>query len=313
MKIDRLIGILSILLQKDKVTARELAETFEVSRRTIVRDIEDISKAGIPIVTTQGQGGGISIMEGFRLDRTLLSSADMKSILAGLQSLDSVSGTNRYRQLMDKLSVGRSGVRNADNHLIIDLSSWDKSAVSDKIELIQTAMEQGEKISFSYYAPGGDSQREMEPYHLIFQWSSWYVWGYCTLRQDYRMFKLTRMADLKCTGEPCESRDVPEYVCDKLLHTKGEIEAVVWFDKSVKWRVIDEFGTELPQFDEDGNALLRFTWSDVPSFYQYILTFGAHAEIISPEVYRKEFGALLHRMTEKYRVEKHGVSQGGQG
>lgn len=312
MKIDRLIGILSILLQKDKVTARELAETFEVSRRTIVRDIEDISKAGIPIVTTQGQGGGISIMEGFRLDRTLLSSADMKSILAGLQGLDSISGTNRYRQLMEKLSVGRSAIRNADNHLMIDLSSWDKSAVSDKIELIQAAMEQGEKISFSYYAPGGDSQRKVEPYHLIFQWSNWYVWGYCTLRQDYRMFKLTRMANLQCTGEPCENRDVPVYVCDKLLYTEGEIEAVVWFDKSVKWRVIEEFGTEFPQFDKDGNVLLSFTWSDLPSFYQYILTFGEYAEIISPEVYRKEFGELLKRMTEKYQEGKRGISQGEQ-
>ncbi len=84
MKIDRLIGILSILLQRDKITASELAEKFEVSRRTIVRDIEDISKAGIPITASQGRNGGISIMDGFKLDRTLLSSEDMKAILTGL-------------------------------------------------------------------------------------------------------------------------------------------------------------------------------------------------------------------------------------
>lgn len=303
MKIDRLIGILSILLQKDKVTARELAEKFEVSRRTIVRDVEDINKAGIPIVTTQGQGGGISIMEGFRIDRTLLSSADMKSILAGLQSLDSVSNSNRYRQLMEKLSVRQSAVSNTDSQMVIDLSSWKKSAVSNKIEIIQAAMEQGEKISFSYYAPSGDSHREIEPYRLVFQWSSWYVWGYCTLRQDYRMFKLTRMADLKRTDKPCSVRDIPEYVCDKLMHTKGGIEAVVWFDKSVKWRIIDEFGTELPQFDADGNILLRFTWSDALSFYQYILSFGEQAEIVSPKIFRHEFQKILEKMTKKYTEE----------
>lgn len=298
MKIDRLIGILSILLQKDKVTSAELAKKFEVSRRTIIRDIEDISKAGIPIVTSQGQGGGISIMDGYKIDRTLLSSSEMQAIFSGLKSLDSVSGTNRYRQLMDKLSADNT--LNADSHIIIDLSSWNKSAVSDKIELIKSAIEACEKISFTYYAPSGESKRIIEPYRLVFQWSSWYVWGFCTERLDWRMFKLTRLADLTLTGEKCGEREIPEYVCDKLRHTKGKIEAVVRFDKSVKWRIIDEFGTELPQYDEDGNILLRFTWLDVPSFYQYILTFGDNAEIISPIEYRKEFAELLKKIAEKY-------------
>ncbi len=301
MKIDRIIGILSILLQKERVTAAELAEKFEVSKRTIVRDIENIGKAGIPIVTYQGQGGGISIMNGFRLDKTLLSSNDMKAILSGLQSLDSVSGTNRYRQLMEKLSAEHSEMLNADNHIIVDLSSWDKSAVSSKIEFIKSAIENKDNISFTYYAPNGDSLRVIEPYHLIFQWSSWYVWGFCTQRQDYRMFKLTRLSDLCLTGEKCCDRTVPPYTCDKLLHTKGEIEATVRFDQSVKWRVIDEFGPELLSYDHDGNILMKFTWSDVPSFYRYILTFGDNAEIISPAEYRNEFASLLESIFDKYK------------
>ena len=100
MKIDRLIGILSVLLQKEKTTAPELAARFEVSRRTINRDIEDLCMAGIPIQTSRGVDGGISIMEGFSMDRTLLTSKDMKMIMAGLRSLDSVSGSNYYGQLM---------------------------------------------------------------------------------------------------------------------------------------------------------------------------------------------------------------------
>ena len=102
MKIDRLIGILSVLLQQEKVTAPYLADKFEVSRRTVNRDIEDLCKAGIPLVTTQGSGGGISIMEGYKLEKTLLTSAEMQAILTGLKSLDSVAGTSRYRQLMEK-------------------------------------------------------------------------------------------------------------------------------------------------------------------------------------------------------------------
>ena len=110
MKIDRLIGILSILLQEEKNTAPELAKKFEVSRRTINRDIEDLCKAGIPIVTSQGAGGGISIMDGYKMDRTLLTSKDMQMIMAGLRSLDSVSGSHYYGQLMEKLKAGSSDV-----------------------------------------------------------------------------------------------------------------------------------------------------------------------------------------------------------
>ena len=110
MKIDRLIGILSILLQEEKITAPELAERFEVSRRTINRDIEDLCRAGIPIFTSQGAGGGISIMDGYKMDRTILTSRDMQMILAGLRSLDSVSGSHYYGQLMEKLKAGSSDV-----------------------------------------------------------------------------------------------------------------------------------------------------------------------------------------------------------
>lgn len=300
MKIDRVIGILSILLQREKVTASELAEEFEVSRRTIIRDIEEIGKAGIPIVTLQGQGGGISIMERFRLDRTLLSNDDMKAILAGLKSLDSVSGTKRYRQLMSKLSAKNSDTINKENQIIIDLSSWDKAAVSEKIELIRNAIDSRLRIRFTYFSPTGESSRKIEPYHLIFQWANWYVWGYCCMRNDYRMFKLTRLTDLECTGEPYELREVPEYTCDKLRHTKGEIEVTARFDKSLKWRIIDEFGTELPRFDENGNILITFTWSDIPSFYSYILSFGDKAEILSPNEYRIGFHELVKRISEKY-------------
>ncbi len=298
MKIDRLIGILSILLQQDKVTASELAEKFEVSRRTIVRDIEDICKAGIPIVTAQGRSGGISVMEGFKIDRTALSREEMGAILAGLQSLDSVSGTNRYRQLMDKLSVGNTV--NAGGNIIIDLSTWDKNAVSPKIELIKAAMERHEKISFRYFSPERTEPREIEPYRLVFQWSSWYVWGFCEKRRDYRMFKLTRMTGLTGTGEIFEPRDIPEYVCDKLRHTKGEIAATVKFDKTVKWRIVDEFGADNLTEDKDGNIVIDFTWSDVPSFFAYILGFRDGAEILEPKEYREEFAELLKKISGKY-------------
>lgn len=148
MKIDRLIGILSVLLQEEKVTAPELAEKFEVSRRTINRDIEDLCKAGIPISTAQGIGGGISIMDGYRMDRTILTSKDMQMILAGLRSLDSVSGSRYYGQLMEKIKVGSSDFVSGSESILIDLSSWYKDSLSPKIELLQNAIEERKMIHF---------------------------------------------------------------------------------------------------------------------------------------------------------------------
>ena len=133
MKIDRLIGILSILLQEEKTTAPELAERFEVSRRTINRDIEDLCKAGIPIKTAQGTGGGISIMDGYCMDRTILSSKDMQMILAGLRSLDSVSGSRYYSQLMEKIQTGSSEFISGRDSMLIDLSSWYKGSLTGRV------------------------------------------------------------------------------------------------------------------------------------------------------------------------------------
>ena len=155
---------------------------------------------------------------------------------------------------------------------------------------------------FRYYSPIGESKRRIEPYHLIFQWSAWYVWGYCTEREDYRMFKLTRMTELAITDDRCEERVIPEYTSDKLRHTKGEIKATVKFDTSVKWRIIDEFGADFLKYDDSGNLVMDFTWSDKHSFFNYILTFGDSAEIVSPPEYRQEFAELAKNIYSKYET-----------
>ena len=209
MKIDRLIGILSVLLQKETVTAPELAELFEVSRRTINRDIDTLCYAGIPIRTKQGAGGGIYIARGYRVDRTVLTSKDMQTILAGLRSLDSVSGSSYYGQLMEKLQTGSSDLLSGKDSMLIDLSSWYKESLAPKIALIQDAIESRHLLRFDYYAPSGESSRTIEPYYVVFKWSSWYVWGWCNKRKDFRLFKLNRMDNVILTDKTFECREVP--------------------------------------------------------------------------------------------------------
>ncbi len=301
MKIDRMIGILAVLLQRDKVTAPYLADKFEVSRRTISRDIEALAKAGIPIVTFPGAGGGISVMEGYRTDRTILTSADMQAILSGLGGLDSISSTKYYRQLMEKISADGAS-RDKDRDMIVDLSKWNKETVSARMEMIKEAIEEKSRISFHYYSPNGESDRMIEPYHLVFQWSDWYVWGYCLMREDYRMFKVSRMHALVNTKQPCARRNVPAYTCDRMRHKKGGICATVRFDEAAKWRLADEFGTDFLKYDENGSLTVTFTWSDVSSFYEYILSFGDKAEILAPESYREGFLELLNKMLSLYKT-----------
>lgn len=299
MKIDRLIGILSILLQQEKVTAPFLAEKFEVSKRTINRDIESLCQAGIPLVTTQGHNGGISIMEGFKIEKTLLTSADLQAILTGLRSLDSVSGTSRYSQLMEKLSPGASDLIAGDQHILINLASWSKEALSDKIELIHGAIECSRLLQFTYCTQKGESLRRVEPYDLIFQWSSWYLWGFCLDRQDFRLFKLGRMWDTSCMEVQYEKRavPVPNLSTEKIFPGKYQVKAV--FDKDCKWRLMEEYGAG--SFEEkDGKLLFSAGFTDKNTIIGWILGFGLQAELLEPEEIRNELYAIGKKLCERY-------------
>ena len=303
MKIDRLIGILSILLQEEKITAPELAERFEVSRRTINRDIEDLCKAGIPILISQGSGGGINIMDVYTMDRTILTSKDMQMIMAGLRSLDSVSGSHYYGQLMEKLKTGSSDFVSGNESLLIDLSSWDKDSLSTKIELIQDAIELGKILKFKYYAPGGNTEREIEPYFLIFKWSSWYIYGYCLLRKDYRMFKLNRMAELVPAGnfEKRSTVPMPDLSNEKMFTPKAKVKAI--FHPSMKWHLIEEYCIESFAEMPDGKLLFEHDYADEESLLAWMLSCREKVTVLEPESIRKELFRIASELAEKYRKE----------
>ena len=304
MKTDRLIGILSVLLQKEKCTAPELAEKFEVSRRTINRDIETLCRAGVPICTVQGAGGGIRIMEGYRMDRTLLTSRDMQVILAGLRSLDSVSGSSYYGQLMEKLQVGASDFVSSRDSILIDLSSWYKESLTPKISLIQDAIEEMKQIAFRYFAPGGESIRVAEPYYLIFKWSSWYVWGWCRKREDFRMFKLNRMEELKKTEENFVPRKVPmpDLSNERIFPANIRIKAL--FEPDAKWRLVEEFGPHCFRKQEDGRLLFEMDYTDEDSLTGWLLTFGAKVKVLEPAAVRGKILKTAENIISVYRREK---------
>ncbi len=299
MKLDRMIGILSILLQQEKVTAPYLAEKFEVSRRTIQRDIEALCMAGIPLVTEPGPNGGVSIMEGYKIDRILLSTSDMQAILTGLRSLDSVSGTSRYAQLMEKLSAGAANLLAGDTHILIDLSSWHKESLSQKMEMLHNAILSGRKVSFTYFAPRGESERVVEPYYLIFQWSGWYLWGWCEFREDFRLFKLGRMAQLQ-TGENFVKRSAPfpnltaEHVFPHRYQVKARIQP------EYKWRLAEEYGVDSFHVQPDGTLLFSAGFTEKRKIVEWIASFGEGAELLEPEEFRQDVLAFAEGIRRKY-------------
>lgn len=300
MKIDRQLGILSILLQKESVTAPYLSEMFEVSRRTINRDIDDLCKAGIPIVTRQGKDGGISIIDGYKIDKTMLTKGEMQDIVAGLRSLDSVNGTNRYGQLMEKLSIGSSDFFVGNQSVLIDLSSWYKDSLAPKIEMIRSAIEQHREMVFFYYAPNGESQRIIEPYYLIFRWSSWYVWGWCKSRRDYRLFKLNRMDKVHLSENRFSERIAPFPDLREERIFPGGIKVKAVFEADCKWRLVEEFGPDCFREQNGGTLLFQADYTDKENLITWLLSFRDKVELLEPKAIREELRQSILQMKKKY-------------
>lgn len=282
MKIDRLIGIIILLLQKDKVTAPELAERFEVSRRTINRDIEDICRAGIPLVTTQGFGGGISIADSYKIDKTFLTQEELQAVLAGLKGMDSISKTSYALQLIEKLSSKKKQIV-VDDTIIIDLASHYQEELTQKIDAIKKAIWSRRIILFQYYYKKGTAQRRIEPYRLMFKWSSWYVFGYCLNRKAYRLFKLNRLWNLSISEEVFSLRNIPENelnVEDYFDSNKIHLKAI--FAENEKHRLIEEYGINC-YITHPRGLLFERDFASYENMREWIFSFGDKVQILEPK------------------------------
>ncbi|NBJ94133.1 YafY family transcriptional regulator [bacterium 1xD42-62] len=282
MKIDRLIGIIFILLQEDKVTAPELAKRFEVSRRTINRDIADICKSGIPIVTTQGSGGGISILDSYKIDKAFFDEDELQAIFSGLQGIDSVSKRSYLANIAEKLSKKRNQIE-SNGSIMIDLSSHYQKPLVHKIELIKKAIQESKYISFLYYSEKGESARRIEPYYLIFRWSAWYALGYCLDRKDYRLFKLNRLWNMNIQSEKFVPRKIPQkelefddYFSTEIIHLKAI------FSKSEKYRLIEEYGIDCYHVTNDGNLFFEWDFASYSYMRSWVFSFGDKVKVLEP-------------------------------
>lgn len=298
MEQSRLFKIVYHLLEKGKSTAPELAEKFEVSIRTIYRDLDTISAAGIPIYATQGKGGGIFIMQDFMLNKSLLSEQEKEQILMALQGI-SATEHNQTDELLMKLSgLFQSKVT---NWIEVDFSEWYKNTPNyDVFNLIKNAIFNQYTITFSYFAREGNySNRTIEPIKLIFKNKDWYLYGFCLLRNDFRFFKLTRIKDLEISSDTFIREVKSSHEIETVIKNKNFIHAKLKFSPKVAFRVYDEF-TDNVSKDNQGNLYVNIDLPDNETLFSYILSFGDNVEILEPDYLRHSMKEKLALMLEKY-------------
>ena len=206
MKINRLLEIIIILLNRKTVTARELANRFEVSTRTIYRDLDVLSTAGVPVYTNKGNGGGISLLEDYSLNRTLLSEQESESLVLALKTLQATKYPE-IDMILDKVG-GLFKSADTSDWVDIDLSPWGSQPNEyNKFANIKKAILKRQVISFCYINSNGDrSIRSMEPMRLIYKGQAWYLWGYCMAKKDFRVFRISRMKELVVCPETFQRR-----------------------------------------------------------------------------------------------------------
>lgn len=282
MKLERLLGILTILLQKDRITAPDLAKTFEVNRRTIGRDIDALCQAGIPIVTYPGAGGGIAIADGFKLDKSVLTVGELADIVAALKAVGSVSEHSQLERTLDKLRLNSNMVVAMHEPLIIDLASHYKGQLTEKIKLIKQAILTTQLIEFDYFYEKGAIQRRIEPYYVIFQWSSWYVFGFCRLRQDWRMFKLLRLWNLTLCSQTYTPRTIPSERQTCGVNSVDDIQLIALFDSSERYKLIESYGLNCYTETTEG-LLLKLSFTNRDFLISWLLGFGGRVKVLAPD------------------------------
>ncbi|MCL2486666.1 MAG: YafY family transcriptional regulator [Oscillospiraceae bacterium] len=299
MQMNRLFEIIYILLGSKIVTAKELAERFEVSTRTIYRDVDILSLAGIPVYAEKGKGGGISLLPDFVLSKSILSEQEQNEILYALQGLSGVRGTEA-EGVLQKLSAIFN--KSAANWLEVDFSDWSVQNGCVFNDFKKAILER-RVVEFDYYSTFCEkTHRRIEPMQLWFKSKAWYIKGFCLTRQDMRLFKLTRVKNLAVTDEFFDERDL--LACpdspENTGHQKPLVTLKLKIAPEMAYRVYDEFDEDLIEPQPDGSFVVTAVWPEYDWVYGAALSFGDYAEVLEPERIREIIKQKAEKIAAKY-------------
>jgi predicted DNA-binding transcriptional regulator YafY len=308
MKVDRLVSMIMILLDKERIGAQELAELFEVSPRTIYRDMDTINMAGIPVRGAPGVGGGFEIMKEYKIDRKVFTTADLSAILMGLSSLSNMIRGNELVNALAKVKSFIPADRAKDiefrsNQIYIDLSPWTGNRnIQPYLEIIKTALRESRLLSFDYADRyGNKTTRTAEPYQLVLKSGHWYWQGYCHQRNDFRLFKISRTSNLRMREEVFTPRDTQKPQLD-FTDVLATIQTIIKIrvHQSVMDRVLDYCAYEHFSPDGDEHYIVRFPFIENEYYYNILFSFGDQCECLEPLHIRTEMKRRIHDIAALY-------------
>ena len=331
--LSRRLGIIYLLLNRGTVTAGELAEQFEVSVRTIYRDVEQLSMAGIPVYARKGKNGGISLTERFVLDKMVISEEEQRRILAALASLRE-TGASQEEDILHKL--GTFFKADVPDWVAIDFSDWSGRR-QELFEQIREAILERKVMEFDYYGQYGEmARRTVEPVQLLFKEYTWYVRAYCRKRQALRLFKVLRMKRVKLleetyeadarkwagetekqgeavagvasgaerqpgqTSEETGSQEQYDTTWDDSWEKLREEKVVFWVAAREAYRIYDRFEEEEITMLPGGDFLITLQCCLDDWVYGVILSFGPSAKVIGPEYVREKILEKIREMEKNY-------------
>ena len=300
MQISRLFRLLYILLERERVPAPELAQMLEVSVRTIYRDVQTLSEAGVPVYAERGRDGGVAILPTFRLNKSMVSAAEKQDMFAALQALASTGASNR--ETLGKLSSFFGG-RQAD-WVRIDFADWS-GARDGLIPVLKDAILNRRMLAFDYYNSSGVcAPREVCPVRLWFKSSAWYLLAYCTHRRALRTFKLTRIKRLRALpGEfPAEALSCAAVEPTDIQPDTPPVRFTLRIDAGMAFRVYDDFEEEQITQTADGGFLVRAAFIPGEWLISFILSYGAHAKVIEPKELADAILGELEKMSAQYKT-----------
>lgn len=302
MRTERLFNIVAILLSKDTVSAKELAARFEVSTRTIYRDIDVLSVSGVPVYMKKGRGGGISLMEGYKLDKTMLNDEDIENIMLSVGTL-SATGYKGVNNVIDKFS-SIFHQHEVTDWVEIDFTDWDTDKNRDKsIEDIKTAILQRRLVNVTYFSSYGQKiERKLAPIKLVFKARAWYVNAYCMDKKSVRMFKIRRMREITLTNEHFVREEYINLLPKpKEQNPKTEIVTIkLKFKPQVLFLLYDWYKDEEIAKQEDGTYIVNTAFPMDEWVYSHILSYGDSVEVLEPQFLRNEIEKRLKNILNTY-------------
>lgn len=314
MQINRLFEIVYILLEKKKISARELSEHFEVSQRTIYRDIDTLCEAGIPIYANRGKGGGISLLENFVLNKSVLTKQEQNDILSALQGLHA-AGYENNASTLNKLS----SLFQAENPewIEVDFSYWNSNE-EDRLKFtkLKEAILNRRVIRFTYYnSYGQESERTVEPLKLIFRAQAWYLSGYCRSKLENRYFKISRMDNLSVVSETFTARPQDPATEDSAsgktqnseesrlrLYETGTVDITLKVGPALAYRIFDEFPRNSVTKQTDGSYIVQTRMQPNGWLYGYLLSYEDHLEVLAPADIRDNLKNKIKNLNKTYKI-----------